>query len=168
MGGGGGGGGGFAGGLTRTVGLEPLAGVFPGTVFPGGVFVVAVVFAGALGAAGAVFPGGAFDVVVCPVAVPATSTSAIVHPSSSNEGAERRVFCRLRAGVGLCRIMADRCIARRRPEREGYEQQFESSGSDRGVNPVTFAGPTGSNAEWDLVKISKAGARDDTVVPIVL
>lgn len=126
MGGGGGGGGGFAGGLTRTVGLEPPAGVFPGAVFAGGVFVVVVVFAGALGAAGAAFAGGAFDVVVCPVAVPATSTSAIVHPSSSNEGADRRVFCRLRAGVGLCRIMAARCIARRRPEREGYERRFVS------------------------------------------
>jgi len=124
VGGGGGGGGGFAGGLTSAVGLEPLVVVFPGGVFPGGVFAVVVVFAGTLGAAGAVFPAGALDVVVCPVAVPATSTSASVHPSSSNEGAERRVFCRLRAGVGLCRIMAARCIARRRPEREGYERRF--------------------------------------------
>ncbi len=125
MGGGGGGGAGFAGGLTRVVGFGAAGGVFPGVVFPDGDLaggaLAGVAGAGALVTPGAVFPAGFLVVWVCPEAVPATSTSASVHPSSSNDGAEGRSFCRLRARVDLCRIMAGRCIARRRPERERYD-----------------------------------------------
>lgn len=116
MGGGGGGGAGFAGGLTRVVGFGAAGGVFPGVVFAGGDLpggdLAGVACAGALVTPGAAFPAGLLVVGVCPEAVPATSTSASVHPSSSNDGAEGRSFCRLRARVDLCRIMAGRCIAR--------------------------------------------------------